>query len=342
VFGRTGAVTAAANDYNFNQLAGSLASSQDYTVGSAGTYTKVTTNAQGRVSSGTQAAASDLSNGTTGSGSIVLATSPTISTPTISGALGGNLDLGSKALLIEMPNAGATGTTVNKLAKLTGAPSTAVITATSDTSGAIGIAVGGAGTSGNAQIATDGVANCVFDGATTAGDYVQISSTAGGDCKDAGSTRPTGGQIIGRVLSTNASAGTYAMTLATSGDAAGVPRPSSASVATSQSTTSTTYAALATAGPSVTVNLTSGSALVTFTAAVTANSLCNMSFNAGGFTAADAQSLQLFTGGSAVQVSATFYVTGLTAGSNTFTGVYRSQTGGTCTFANRSIIVIPY
>jgi hypothetical protein len=45
VFGRTGAVAAAANDYNFNQLAGSLASSQDYTVGVAGTYHKVTTNA---------------------------------------------------------------------------------------------------------------------------------------------------------------------------------------------------------------------------------------------------------------------------------------------------------
>jgi hypothetical protein len=83
VFGRTGAVTAAANDYNFNQLAGGLASTQDYTVGAAGTYTKVTTNAQGRVSSGATAAASDLSNGVQGSGAIVLGTSPTITTPAI-------------------------------------------------------------------------------------------------------------------------------------------------------------------------------------------------------------------------------------------------------------------
>jgi hypothetical protein len=64
VFGRSGAVTAATNDYNFNQLAGSLASTQDYNVGTAGTYTKVTTDAKGRVSSGTSAASSDLSDGT--------------------------------------------------------------------------------------------------------------------------------------------------------------------------------------------------------------------------------------------------------------------------------------
>jgi hypothetical protein len=53
----------------------------------------------------------------------------------------------------------------------------------------------------------------VFDGATIAGDYVQISSTVAGDCHDAGASLPTGGQILGRVLSTNAAAGTYAMAI---------------------------------------------------------------------------------------------------------------------------------
>jgi len=212
VFGRTGAVVAQANDYNFSQLAGSLASGQDYAVGTAGTYTKVTTNAQGRVSSGTQASAADLSNGTQGTGAIVLATSPTITTPTISGALGGNLDLGtSNATLMELANATTTGTTLNALAKLTGNPSKAVIATTSDTSGMMGIVVGGAGTTGNAQIAINGVASCIFDGATTAGDYVQISSTVGGDCHDAGASVPSSGQIIGMVLSTNAGSGTYAI-----------------------------------------------------------------------------------------------------------------------------------
>ncbi len=38
---------------------------------------------------------------------------------------------------------------------------------------------------------------------------MQISSTTAGDCHDAGATYPTGGQVLGRVLVTNASAGAY-------------------------------------------------------------------------------------------------------------------------------------
>src|SRR6185436_9642498 len=93
-------------------------------------------------------------------------------------------------------------------------PSTAILVSTADTGGVVGIVVGGAGTSGNAQIARLGTASCVFDGATTAGDYVQISSTTAGACHDAGATFPTsGGQVLGRVLSTTAAGGTYAMVL---------------------------------------------------------------------------------------------------------------------------------
>jgi hypothetical protein len=50
---------------------------------SASTATKITYNAKGLVTAGAQAAASDLSNGTTGSGAIVLATSPTLVTPAL-------------------------------------------------------------------------------------------------------------------------------------------------------------------------------------------------------------------------------------------------------------------
>src|SRR5262249_50059782 len=126
----------------------------------------------------------------------------------------GGIDLVASALSLEVTNDTTTGTTVNKLAKLTGAPSKALITATSDPAGAIGIVVGGAGTSGSAQIARVGTASCVFDGATTAGDYVTISATTAGDCHDAGATFPTsGGQVLGRVLSTNGAGGTYAMVL---------------------------------------------------------------------------------------------------------------------------------
>jgi hypothetical protein len=61
-----------------------------------------------------------------GSGQTVLATSPTITTPTISGDLGGNLGLGTFAETQTVANAGTTGTTNALLAKLTGAPSTAL------------------------------------------------------------------------------------------------------------------------------------------------------------------------------------------------------------------------
>ena len=61
VFGRTGAVTAASGDYGFSQISGSLASGQDYTTGvSAGSYPKVTVNAQGRVTGGAALAAGDV------------------------------------------------------------------------------------------------------------------------------------------------------------------------------------------------------------------------------------------------------------------------------------------
>lgn len=118
---------------------------------------------------------------------------------------------GSRA--VPIPNASSTGTTAHKLAKVTGA-GTAVIAATIDTSGIIGICSTGCGTTGNAAVTRFGIDSCVFDGATTANDYVQISSTTASDCHDTGATTyPTSGQVLGRVLSTNVSGGTYVMVL---------------------------------------------------------------------------------------------------------------------------------
>lgn len=120
-----------------------------------------------------------------------------------------NLDTGSQ-LVVEIPNASVTGTTQNYLARLTGAPSTAIVALTSTTDGIVGIVMAGAGTTGNAQIAVAGIAQCTFDGATTAGHYVIPSTTTGGQCKSFGATLPTNGtQVIGRVLTTNVGAGTY-------------------------------------------------------------------------------------------------------------------------------------
>lgn len=126
----------------------------------------------------------------------------TISCPTCSTS-------SSSQTIFTIANDGTTGTTLNKLVKLAGVPSTAIITSTADTGGTVGICVGGCGTTGSATIQDSGTVTAVFDGATTAGDYVQNSSTTAGDAHDAGSTYPTSGQVIGRVLSTNAAAGNY-------------------------------------------------------------------------------------------------------------------------------------
>ena len=54
-----------------------------------------------------------------------------------------------------------------------------------------------------------GYAQCSFDGGTTAGDYVIASTSNAADCHDGGAARPSGVQVIGRVLSSNAAAGTF-------------------------------------------------------------------------------------------------------------------------------------
>lgn len=114
-----------------------------------------------------------------------------------------------------LANDTVTGTTVNRFAKLDGAPSKALITSTADTDGAIGIVTAGAGITGNATITILGQASCEFDGATTAGNYVVISAITAGMCHDGGSAFPTAQAAYGRVLSTNGGAGTYVIELMT-------------------------------------------------------------------------------------------------------------------------------
>jgi hypothetical protein len=110
----------------------------------------------------------------------------------------------------ELCNDGATGTSLNFLAKYNGAtPACAVKAGTSDTDGVIGIVSNGSGTSGNAVITYRGYVPCSFDGSTVAGDFVVVSTTNSGDCHDAGATRPASAQALGRVESTNTGVGTY-------------------------------------------------------------------------------------------------------------------------------------
>lgn len=117
--------------------------------------------------------------------------------------------IGVYGLCASIANAGTTGTTLNKLAKLTGAPSTAVITATTDTGGAVGAVISGDGTTGSAIIQMSGLIPCTFDNSTTAGHYVQLSPTVAGDCHDAGATFPTSGQVIGQVMTSSAAGVRY-------------------------------------------------------------------------------------------------------------------------------------
>lgn len=132
----------------------------------------------------------------------------------------GPQSFGTQVATIQLPNTGTTGTTANKLAKMNGSGQL-VVTATTDTSGAIGVVVAGAGTAGSADVAQMGQASCVFDNATTAGDFVQISSTTAGDCHDAGASAPATGQVVGRVLSTNVGAGTYPIAVIAGGGGGG-------------------------------------------------------------------------------------------------------------------------
>lgn len=111
------------------------------------------------------------------------------------------------------PNEIGTGTCLNCVVKLSGSPGSVKRTDAGDTTGAVGIAVEGTGTSGDAKVVVAGKAWCVFDGATTAHNYVQISSTTAGACTDAGASFPASGQVLGRVLSTNGAAGTYQILL---------------------------------------------------------------------------------------------------------------------------------
>jgi hypothetical protein len=126
----------------------------------------------------------------------------------------------AKRVVVGVSNASPTGTTLHRLAKLTGAPSKATVAATTDTDGAVGVATAGAGAAGVATIQTGGLSDvtagggCDFDGATVAGHYVQQSATTDGKCHDTGSASyPASGQVIGRVLTTNGGAGTYSLLL---------------------------------------------------------------------------------------------------------------------------------
>lgn len=183
----------------------------------------------------------------------------------------------------------STGTTLNTLTKVVvnaGSPQ-AQIVASTDTSGAVGITTLGNGTSGTAIITRSGIAPCVFDNTTVAGDFVQIASGTAGNCHDAGAARPTSGQIIGVVIQAGGSAGTYNVLL----DKSIIPSAAATiTLCNSGGTTDTISAAGSFATTCSFGGLTVGTLLEVrahgvYTTSATASPLYNMQVNAGGTTA---------------------------------------------------------
>jgi hypothetical protein len=115
----------------------------------------------------------------------------------------------------ELCNDTTTGTIINGLAVLTTA-GCAIKPSSALTSGAIGVVINNAGTSGIATLAQGGSVYCSFDGTPTViGDYAVPSSTPGDFylCHDDGATRPVGTQILGRVLQASSGGTTVQMFL---------------------------------------------------------------------------------------------------------------------------------
>lgn len=107
----------------------------------------------------------------------------------------------------QIPNDPTTGTTQFTLTKLTSAGQ-AVVMATTDTHGYIGVCVDNCGKTGSAWIAFVGPVPVVMENTATILHYVQVGSTTGGEGHDTGATTfPTsGGDVIG-VIQTAATSG---------------------------------------------------------------------------------------------------------------------------------------
>lgn len=101
----------------------------------------------------------------------------------------------------------ATGTITSGLVKYVYAAGVknAQETATTDTSGAIGVCIGACGTTGVATIETSGDVALNLTGTVTGGHYVGISAATAGYGADAGATCPGSGQVIGTVANSTTS-----------------------------------------------------------------------------------------------------------------------------------------
>ena len=182
------------------------AGSQLYLCGPANTWTQVVSGGSGgsgTVSAGTvNQVAKYAASGSTVSGSAILSDDAT------NAYVDGPLDIKTNSLVVEVANSGSPGTTVNKLVKIPAGVASVLTTSAADVISAIGVVVGGAGTTGSAQIGVLGRFPCLFDNtATAAGDFITPSSVTAATCHDAGAAYPSTGEVMGQVLSTNGACG---------------------------------------------------------------------------------------------------------------------------------------
>jgi hypothetical protein len=93
----------------------------------------------------------------------------------------------------------------------------------------------------------------------------------------------------------------------------------------------------------VTLTFAAGSskALVILTAGSFSEAYMSFAISGGTAVAASDATSLVRAGTTLEQASAMYLVTGLNAGSTTFTAQYRTTSGSTATFENRSITVIP-
>ncbi|WP_422744365.1 hypothetical protein ACN27B_08760 [Micromonospora sp. WMMD754] len=120
-------------------------------------------------------------------------------------------------------------------------------------------------------------------------------------------------------------------------------------VITAQTTASTLWTDLGTVGPQVTIT-TGTTALVILSALMsnnTAGANAQMGVAVSGASSVGANTdnaviVESSASGDLYQVSYAFPITGLTAGTNTFTAKYQVGVGGTGTFQRRRLIVLPF
>lgn len=161
--------------------------------------------------------------------------------------------------------------------------------------------------------------------------------------RDAALTAPTEGMVAYLTAPTVPTGTGGAMTVY-NGSVWVCTTPQGARVATRETTSSTSYVALTTAGPAVTL-VTGTTALVTLSANIdtAAINYVYASVAVSGATtlaASDANAIYMgqFTANQLLSASSQFLLTGLTAGTNTFTMQYKVS-GSTGGFTVRSIVV---